>query len=115
MQRVEEYEFGRIKIGERMFKNDIIICGDEILEKWWRKEGHRLSLDDLKWLKEKKFEILVIGTGYYGIMKVDKDVISYFKERGIEVIVKDSKEAVKEYNNLIEEGKKAALAIHLTC
>ena len=45
---IEEYTFGRIRIGGREYTKDIIIHKGKIYDNWWRKEGHNLVLEDLK-------------------------------------------------------------------
>ncbi len=112
--KVEHYSFGVIRLDGREFRHDVIVYGD-FVKKWWRKEGHRVQLEDVEDLFELKPDIVVIGTGYYGVVKVDEDVVEKLKERGIEVVCEDSKRAVEIYNKLLKEGKKVALAIHLTC
>ncbi len=112
--KVEHYGFGVIRLDGREFRHDVIVYGD-FVKKWWRKEGHRVQLEDVEDLFELKPDVVVIGTGYYGVMKVDSDVIEKLREEGIEVICEESKRAVETYNKLLKEGKKVALAIHLTC
>lgn len=112
--RVESYSFGTIKLNEKVFKNDVIVYG-EFVKEWWRREGHRVCLNDVKDILKLRPEVVVIGTGYYGVVKVDRDVIERLRGEGIDVICEESRRAVETYNRLLKEGKKVALAIHLTC
>jgi len=112
--KVEYYGFGMIKLEEKEFKHDVIVYGN-FVKKWWRKEGHRVQLDDITDILNLKPEVVVFGTGYYGAVKIDRNVIEKLREEGIEVICEESKKAVEIYNRLLKEGKKVALAIHLTC
>ncbi|WP_457549177.1 Mth938-like domain-containing protein [Archaeoglobus sp.] len=112
--KVERYDFGLIKLDGQEFKHDVIVYGD-FVKKWWREEGHRVQVEDVEDILKLRPEIVVIGTGYYGVVKVDRDVIEKLKNEGIDVICEESREAVETYNRLLEEGKKVALAIHLTC
>ncbi len=111
---VEDYGFGMIKLGGKVLRRDVIVCED-FLKEWWRKEGHRVCLEDVGDIFKLKPDVVVIGTGYYGVVKVDGDVIEKLKDSGIEVVCEDSRKAVKTYNRLLKEGKRVALAIHLTC
>ena len=113
--KVESYEFGRIKIDGKTHHEDLIILPDRVLESWRRLRGHELRLDDLKEILEADIDCLIIGTGYYGMMKVLDEVIEYFKKKGVEVIAKPTKEACRTYNELVNAGRRAALALHLTC
>ena len=49
------------------------------------------------------------------MVRVLDEVIEYFKERGVEVIIKPSREACETYNEQVDAGRRAALALHLTC
>ena len=115
MARIEYYDFGEIVVDGRTYYRDLIISLKRIISNWWRKEGHKLFLDDLKEVLNEDFEFLVIGTGYYGYMVVMEEVIKYMEERGIKIIVKPTRDAVKEYNNLVTKGTKVVGAFHLTC
>lgn len=113
--KVEFYGFGKIKIDGRTYREDLIILPDRILESWRRIRGHELRLDDLKEILGADIEYLIIGTGYYGMMKVLDEVIEHFKKRDVKVIAKPSKEACETYNELVNAGRRVALALHLTC
>jgi len=110
--RIDEYSFGEIIVNGKKFTNDIIIFKDRI-ENWWRKEGHRVCLEDLNKIIKEQPEIIIIGLGFYGVMKVDESVKEFLKEKGIKLIEKNSKEACMLYNNM--KNKNVVLAIHLTC
>jgi len=112
---VEDYSFGRIVIGGKVYSNDVIVSKDWIKPNWWRKEGHRVYLEDIREILERKPEVVVFGTGAYGIVKVEKEVVEELKKRGIEVICEPTAKAVEIYNKLLKEGKNVVLAAHLTC
>jgi hypothetical protein len=113
--RVEQYDFGRIVIEGKTYTSDIIL-GDEVLNSsWWRKEGHRVQIEDIKEILDYNPEVVVFGTGYHGIVRVNDDVLNLLRERGIEVELHRSSNAVKRFNELVEAGKKVVLAVHLTC
>jgi len=112
---VEEYGFGYIVVDGMRFERDIVVTPVRVVSNWWRIEGHRLQLDDVKDYLDIDVEAVVIGTGYSGFMHVDSRVIEEFRKRGREVYVLKSSDAVKKYNELIRQGKKTLLLIHLTC
>ena len=114
MPEVEEYRFGYIRIAGEEYTRDVIVYPDRVRPNWWRKEGHRLSLDDLEPVLKHGCDTLVIGTGAFGIMKVPSSVLRDLEKREIEVIVAKTKKAVKELN---KRGGAATVcgALHLTC
>jgi len=113
--RVESYSFGEIVIDGRRYTSDVIIRPDGVLDNWWRKEGHKLHFEDLDKALEVKPEVLVIGTGYAGLMRVPKEVRQKLAEAGIEVVVQSTRKAWKTYNELVEKGRRVVAAFHLTC
>ena len=112
---IESYSFGNIVVNGKRFFRDLIVFPDRIKENWWRREGHRLSLEDLEEVISYQPETLVIGTGYFGVMKIPDEIQKFIKEKNIELVISGTKEAVKKFNQLLEEGKKVVGAFHLTC
>ncbi len=112
---VESYSFGRIRIGGREYTSDVILGPEYLKENWWRKEGHRVVLEDIEDILNLQPEIVVFGTGANGRVVVDSAVVEKLRERGIEVVVEKTEDAVRTYNKLLKAGKKVVLAAHLTC
>lgn len=113
--RIEKYEFGEIVIKGKRYIKDLIIFPEKIKENWWRKEGHRVRMEDLEEIIKYNPQFLIIGTGYSGMMEVPGALIEKIEKMGIKVIVKPTKEAVQLFNEYIEKNKKVVCALHLTC
>ncbi|MHB8277398.1 MAG: Mth938-like domain-containing protein [Candidatus Humimicrobiaceae bacterium] len=111
---INSYSFGTITIDNQKFTKDFIIYPDHINSNWRRKTGHLLTEDDITEILDYKPEILIIGTGSRGLMKVDDKLKEKLKALGIEFVIKKTAEAVKEYNEIFKE-KKVVFALHLTC
>ncbi|MBC8384206.1 MAG: hypothetical protein H8E57_01655 [Candidatus Cloacimonetes bacterium] len=111
---IDSYSFGKIKINGKDHTADLIIFTNRINSKWWRKEGHLVRLEDLEEVLVERPEILIIGSGYYGLMRVDDNVVEKFGNDNISVIVLKTQNAVDRYNSLFKK-KKVAAALHLTC
>jgi len=112
---IEDYEFGRIVIDGQTYTSDVIIFPDHVQRNWWRREGHELCLADLDTVWEAQPEVLVVGTGYAGLMRVLPEVEQEAKARGVRLVVRRTGEARHVYNNLLKEGKRVVAALHLTC
>lgn len=114
---INSYDFGIIVINEKKYIRDVIVFPEKVIDKWWRKEGHKLCVEDLKEIfkHEPKPEVLVVGTGYSGFLKILPEVKETLESYGIELIAKSTKEACKAFNDLLKSGKKVAGAFHLTC
>lgn len=86
-----------------------------IEEKWRRQTGHRLYRDDLQTVLADKPDMLVIGTGCYGRMKVPQETLAALSQAGIPVRLAKTGDAVSEFNRLQQEYARIVAALHLTC
>ncbi len=112
---IESYDFGQMRVNGETHADDLKIIGDRIIGNWWRRQGHILHTEDIADILDASVEILVIGTGEYGNVKVTAEVSEAASQRGIELISAPTKEAVSTFNNLKAQGKRVAGAFHLTC
>jgi len=112
--KVEHYSFGSITIDGKTYTSDVIIYPGRVDSSWWRKEGHYLQVVDLVDVINAKPEVLIIGTGYSGVMVVPKETVSHLESKGIEVHVARSEKAVEMFNKLQKE-KLVIAALQLTC
>lgn len=113
--RIEKYSFGSIIIEGKEYTKDVIIFPDKVFSPWWRKEGHNLVLEDLKEAIEAKPNLLIIGTGAEGIMRVPEETFRKLQEMGIETRTSKTEEAIKLYNEQIQKKKIVIACLHLTC
>ena len=112
---IENYSFGQILVNGKEYHSDIIIFKDHIYDDWWRKESHNLCIEDIDEIINQKPDILIIGTGFFGLMKVPEELIENIKSLGIgHVIIKKTGDACTEYNKLYKKNNIIA-AFHLTC
>jgi hypothetical protein len=112
--KIEHYSFGKITIEGMTYTSDVIIYPEKVNASWWRKQGHNLEIDDLVDILTAEPEVLVVGTGAMGMMKVPKETIAHLQSKGIEVHVARTGEAVEIFNKL-QKDKVAIAAFHLTC
>ena len=114
---IEAYSFGSITIDGKQYTKDVIISASGVLSPWWRTEGHSLGTGDLESILPDPPDILVIGTGSLGVMKVPEETIAFLKERAIEPRVMRTGRAVEEFNMLLSKlgADKVMAALHLTC
>lgn len=114
MLKISDYHFGKMQIADQIYTRDLILSPGQIIPDWRRAEGHRLALSDLKAsLDENKPEILVLGTGKFGLLKVPESVLRELQSRQIEVFVLKTGAAVEKYNALTSANILGAF--HLTC
>lgn len=114
---IESYQFGVMVINGERYTSDVIVFPERVIDGWWRKEGHKVHLEDLREIlkHEPKPEVLILGTGYHGLVKIPSKVKTALKSQGIELTAQPTREAWKTFNELLESGKQVAGAFHLTC
>ncbi len=112
--KIDAYSFGRMVINGKDYTSDLIIYPDRIDDSWWRKLGHLLQMDDLAEILAAKPAVLILGTGYMGVMKVPGELEKELSTLGIEVYVRRSKKAVDVFNAM-GDTKGVIAAFHLTC
>ena len=111
---IESYDFGRIIINGRKFASDVVIFRDRVDGNWWRKERHLLSVEDVREIVDTKPEILVVGTGFSGLMKIQPETEEYLRSSGIELMAAKTEKACQIYNDL-SRSRRVVAALHLTC
>ncbi|MDQ7797638.1 MAG: Mth938-like domain-containing protein [Candidatus Edwardsbacteria bacterium] len=113
--KIDCYSFGYVKIDGLDYRSDVIIYPDRVDDKWWRKEGHRLQMEDLDEVFGQKPEILIVGLGQPGLMKVDGKVEEYCRKNEIHLMTAPTEKAVEEYNHSAAITQKVIACLHLTC
>jgi len=111
---IQDYRFGQMIVDGEQYTRDLILLPDRVMANWWRKDGHRLDIEDLRVAIDAAPEVLVVGTGAYGLMKVPKETRRAVKAAGIELQAASTGEAWRLYNEL-QERQTTAGAFHLTC
>ncbi len=111
---IDSYSFGRMEIRGQAYTSDLILFPDKIKDSWWRESGHTLSLRDMEDVFQETPEVIVVGTGFYGIMKVEEEVKQAAHSKGITLVIEKTEKAVESYNKIAPQ-KKTIGAFHLTC
>lgn len=111
---IEHYEFGRFIVDGKLHQSNIVLLGNEVKEARYL-PMHQLKLDDIIPLVNYKPEIIIIGTGSSGVMKVSKEITDYIDKKGIKLVVEKTGKACETYNTLLKEGRRVAAFLHDTC
>lgn len=113
---IDEYSFGRIRVDGRDYAVDVILLGDDVKSPWWREAGgHVYAAEDFGELLEAAPEVVVLGTGYFGRVKILDETLTALAAAGSEIVVERTGGAVEAYNRFAAEGRDVAAALHLTC
>ena len=114
MNTIDSYHFGQIVINGKKYSSGVIIFPDRVKDNWWKKKGHQLCLEDIAEVIAENPEVLVVGTGAAGLLKVLPEMQQEIEARGIKLIAEPTSEACNLYNQL-SRLQKVVAALHLTC
>jgi hypothetical protein len=113
--KIDSYSFGFMSIDGKGYSTDLIIYPDgEVRSGWWRRHGHSLVPDDLEGTDEFKPDVIIVGTGANGRLKVPADTVRYLRTICDDLIIEDTAEAVRRFNTL-HVSKRIVGMFHLTC
>ena len=111
--RLKDYHFGRIEADGRVYEHDLVVTPTEV-RPWQRREGHRVHPEDLDPALAEAPQVVVIGTGFSGLLRVTKEAEAALAGRRIELVAARTAEAVEAFNELAPSRRTCAL-LHLTC
>ena len=111
---IDDYSFGKIVIGGKTYTSDVIVYPDKVDASWWRKEGHYLQKEDLGDIIKAGPDVVIIGTGNWGVMKVPDETLDFLASKGIAAYAERTEKAVALFNSQ-QKNKKVIGAFHLTC
>jgi hypothetical protein len=112
--KIESYEFGKIVIDGREYTGDVVITEEGVIGNWRREEGHKLKIGDISEILDENPEVLIVGTGYSGYLKVLPETKEFIESHGLELRIDKTADACSLYNK-ISIDRKVIAALHLTC
>ncbi len=114
MNIIDSYQFGLIVINGEKHSSDVIIFPNRVRDNWRKKISHQLHLEDITEVIPEKPEVLIVGTGAFGLMKVPPETRQAVEAQGIKLIAETTDNACHTYNQLCHSQKVVA-ALHITC
>jgi len=112
--KIDSFNFGTITIEGRTFTTDVIVFPDRVNDDWRREEEHRPQISEFADIVKAAPDVLIIGTGYAGVMSIPDQIRNYLTSKGIDVRVDKTARAIELYNALREKENVVA-ALHVTC
>ena len=89
---------------------DIVVSPSGLL--WFRNKTHYVSIDEVSPLLSSHPQIIIVGIGWNGLVRVDDKVTNL---EGYEVHILRTPDAFKLFNDFKSHGKRVALIAHSTC
>lgn len=117
--RTEKTSFGTITIDGQTYRQDVLIRLDGEVTKRKKKlskqvygTSHILSLDEARHIYEAGAEMLIIGTGQYGLVSCSDEASQFFEAQNLTVVMEPTPKAIELWNEI--EGRLIGL-YHVTC
>ena len=111
---IDRFEFGAIVIDGQTHESDVVIFPDGAVEQWQHKDEHVLRPRDVDKIISAEPEVVIIGLGTVGNLKMHRKAEKRFQEVGIEVMAYKINKACDTYRELRNQRKMAAV-LHITC
>jgi hypothetical protein len=111
--------FGEVVVGEKTFTGDVCITVDGNVKKRKKRlareeyhTAHTLGPKELEKLCKGGPEILFVGTGESGSLKVSEEALRFLSQRSIQCKAMPTPEVADAYN---KSNRRKAAVIHVTC
>ncbi|HTO80490.1 MAG TPA: MTH938/NDUFAF3 family protein [Methylocystis sp.] len=116
---IEGTTFGSIAIDGKTYEHDVIIRLSGQVEKRRKKlskenygTSHIISKEEAKFVYEDGCDLLIIGAGQEGNVRLSPEASDYFEKKGCGVTLQPTSEAIQSFN---ESQRKKIGLMHITC
>ena len=110
--KIDSVIFGEIKIDGKDYYSDVIV--------WWDghvkliAKNHILNINALGKVIKRNPDIIIIGTGLRGMVKIDPEVKMVCENSKVTLYSDPTKKAIEMYNGMIARQKRVAGIFHIT-
>ena len=111
--------FGEITVDGETYDHDVIIRMSGKVEKRRKRlskekygTSHIISKAEASFVFEDGCELVVVGAGQYGNVRLSPEATAFFEKKECRVVVEPTPQAMLTFNH--SKGRKAAL-MHVTC
>lgn len=119
MAKVSSFDFGSIVVDGIQYAYDVVVLPDGTVKEREASKAkfgdHAIKRGEIEELAKAKPETIVVGTGTSGLARVSVDAEAYARETRLNLVILPSSQAIEKLNQLVDEGKRAAALIHITC
>ena len=117
--KTEKTSFGAITLDGQTYRHDVLIRLNGEITKRKKKlskqvygTSHTISLDEARHTYEEGAEMLIIGTGQFGLVNLSDEASQFFETQDLKVVMEPTPKAVELWNEI--EGRLIGL-YHVTC
>ena len=94
----------------RAIPRSVILLGGDVRNPWWREAGgHVYAVEDFEELVAAAPEVVILGTGYFGRVKVLDETLTALAKAGSEIVVEKTGGAVECYNRFAADDGMSPL------
>jgi hypothetical protein len=119
MARINSFNFGFIVVDGKQYVYDVLILPDgTVTEREASKArlgSHSISSSDVEKIVKEQPEVTLIGTGTSRLARLSEDAEANLRKANLDLVVLPSFQAVEKFNQLVDERKRVAALIHITC
>lgn len=119
MFNIDKFSFGSAIIGGNKHIRDLILLPDGTIKRrsggFWVVGSHLINEDEVRQLFDSGAKTIVIGIGMLSRAHLSEEAKKYAESQSAEMFVLPSRDAAQKWNQLADEGKRAAALIHITC
>ena len=114
---INSIKFGSITVDGRIYdrEDNYIVFWDDGIIGLHTAERHVFGRPELEMILKKDPEMVIVGTGTSGLLRVSEEVRSLCRQKGVELVEMVSRTAIERFNEAFNQGKKVAAFIHVTC
>ena len=117
--RIDRSEFGSITVDGKIYDHDVMIGLSGRVKKRKKKlskqqygTSHVVSKAEAKAVFEKGCDVIIIGSGQEGNVRLSPEAEDYFAKKGCEVVLQPTQKAIKSFNR---SAKRKIALMHVTC
>ena len=119
MAKINRLAFGSIVIEGRKHHTDVVILVDGTVKRlrggFLMFGSHEIKEPELEELSPGQPDVIIVGTGTDGAAHIATEAHAWAKANNVTVLVQPSHDAIVRLNELVEQKKKVAALIHITC
>lgn len=120
MPKIDSVSWAKVKIDGQEYWQ-VLIVGEKVIPREVERVKQQCDTDHViadweeKLLLSENPEIILIATGWSGVLKTNQELKIKSQKLGIELRTVLTPKVMSEYNRLVESGKRVNALIHTTC
>ena len=119
MPKIDSFSFGSIVVDGKKYRRDLIFLPAGTVKQrkggFWMFGDHNIKREEIEELFQAGAQVALVGIGTSSKASVSDEAKKYVEEANLDVSILSSTDAVGKWNQMLDQGKKVAALIHITC